>query len=338
MRTRLALGALAAVTSIVIPVSIATANATDKVPGMASHPATIGPTAGVGLRVRTSPTGEFITNLPTGTNVIVGCQTEGPAVTNEFGLTSTVWDYLPDRKGYVADAYVRTGHFYRIPGVPDCKDAFAQPKPTVKPTAKPTGKPTTTAKPTATAKPTTKPTSQPTTKPTSKSKLVGFSQFQGHAQADYDCGPSSVLAVLLYNGIDVAGWDPSYPVPALNTVRNWMPSMSEAGATRGDIVASLEALSNGTARAATPSETFAHVKNGGTAVLLGNTSAFGGGGWGHYIAVLDYNASDDTYLIHDSNSYPSAIAHLTRRPANEVRAFAAAHQDTGGGAGVTFSR
>ncbi|MBB5808324.1 hypothetical protein F4560_008092 [Saccharothrix ecbatanensis] len=52
--------------------------------------------------------------------VDISCQVRGQSVTNTRGFTSDLWDYVPELRGYLADAYMATGYDYRIPGVPDC--------------------------------------------------------------------------------------------------------------------------------------------------------------------------------------------------------------------------
>jgi hypothetical protein len=87
--------------------------------------ATVGNTGGVGLTVRQSPTpaSASLAVLPTGTGVSISCQAYGASVTNEAGFVSSLWDYVPARGGYLADAYMATGYDARIPGVPDCAPA-----------------------------------------------------------------------------------------------------------------------------------------------------------------------------------------------------------------------
>lgn len=93
--------------------------------GVASAaPATVGNTDGDGLNVRSGPStsSAVVGTVWDGTAVDISCQAEGDAVTNTRGFTSDLWDYVPSLGGYVADAYMATGHDYRIPGVPDCGD------------------------------------------------------------------------------------------------------------------------------------------------------------------------------------------------------------------------
>ena len=91
-------------------------------PAHADAWATVGNTGGVGLTVRSgpSPATAAVGLLPSGTGVSISCQAYGATVANEAGFTSDLWDYVPARGGYLADAYMATGHDHRIPGVPLC--------------------------------------------------------------------------------------------------------------------------------------------------------------------------------------------------------------------------
>lgn len=85
-------------------------------------PATVGNTDGDGLNVRGGPTtaGAVVGTAWDGDVVDISCQAYGEPVTNTRGFTSELWDYVPALGGYLADAYLATGHDYRIPGVPEC--------------------------------------------------------------------------------------------------------------------------------------------------------------------------------------------------------------------------
>lgn len=84
--------------------------------------ATVGNTDGDGLNVRSAPTSasSSLGLVWDGQRVDISCQARGQSVTNTRGFTSDLWDYVPALRGYLADAYMATGHDYRIPGVPDC--------------------------------------------------------------------------------------------------------------------------------------------------------------------------------------------------------------------------
>lgn len=88
----------------------------------AAATATVGNTDGDGLTIRSAPSraSAGIGLVWDGRVVDISCQAKGQSVTNTRGFTSDLWDYVPALGGYLADAYMATGHDYRIPGVPDC--------------------------------------------------------------------------------------------------------------------------------------------------------------------------------------------------------------------------
>ncbi|GAB2971326.1 C39 family peptidase [Saccharothrix stipae] len=107
--------------SLLLPVLVASALVGGA--GIASAAsATVGNTDGDGLNVRSAPTsaGSSLGLVWDGQRVDISCQARGQSVTNTRGFTSDLWDYVPALRGYLADAYMATGHDYRIPGVPDC--------------------------------------------------------------------------------------------------------------------------------------------------------------------------------------------------------------------------
>lgn len=86
--------------------------------------ATVADTGGVGLHVRAEPTSSSASSgvVDTGDPVAISCQVEGDHVVNDVaGWESSLWNRVDG--GYVADAWIDTGHEGRIPGVPDCADA-----------------------------------------------------------------------------------------------------------------------------------------------------------------------------------------------------------------------
>ena len=93
-------------------------------PAQADVPATVGNTDGDGLRVRQAPflSSAQVGSVQTGDVIQIACQAFGDEVTNSYGFTSDLWDYSTALGGYVADAYMATGHDGRIPGVPECDD------------------------------------------------------------------------------------------------------------------------------------------------------------------------------------------------------------------------
>lgn len=118
MRSRIVASAakLSVVLALVLGVLVGAA-------GVASAaPATVGNTDGDGLTIRSAPTTSSagLGLAWDGQAVDISCQVVGQSVTNTRGFTSDLWDYVPALGGYLADAYMATGHDYRIPGVPDC--------------------------------------------------------------------------------------------------------------------------------------------------------------------------------------------------------------------------
>lgn len=107
---------LPAVLALVLSVLVGTAGVAQ------AAPATVGNTDGDGLNVRAAATSNSASLglVWDGRAVNISCQERGQSVTNTRGFTSDLWDYVPALGGYLADAYMATGHDYRIPGVPDC--------------------------------------------------------------------------------------------------------------------------------------------------------------------------------------------------------------------------
>ena len=91
-------------------------------PAHADAPATVGNTDGDGLNVRQGPntSSAVVNSVQTGDVIQIACQAYGESVTNTYGFTSNIWDYSTGLGGYVADAYMSTGHDGRIPGIPEC--------------------------------------------------------------------------------------------------------------------------------------------------------------------------------------------------------------------------
>lgn len=89
---------------------------------------TVGNTDGDGLTVRSAPTSASagLGLVWDGRVVDISCQAQGQSITNTNGFTSDLWDFVPALGGYLADAYMATGHDYRIPGVPDCGGTSGQ--------------------------------------------------------------------------------------------------------------------------------------------------------------------------------------------------------------------
>ena len=102
------------------PVGKGGEHASDKGIGLTNASGQVSGTAGQGLNVRAeaSTSSSVVDWLAEGTSVGIECQVEA-----EVAGGSALWDYLPDHGGFVADAWVYTGHDGRIPGVPDCNAA-----------------------------------------------------------------------------------------------------------------------------------------------------------------------------------------------------------------------
>ncbi|MDQ3034068.1 MAG: peptidoglycan DD-metalloendopeptidase family protein [Myxococcota bacterium] len=78
---------------------------------------TVSWTGGANLTVRSGPGASHgsIGSIREGTRVRIGCQTTGTSVGG-----NTVWDYLPDHRGYVADYYMNTGYSSWITDLARC--------------------------------------------------------------------------------------------------------------------------------------------------------------------------------------------------------------------------
>jgi uncharacterized protein YraI len=76
-------------------------------------------TSGAPLTVRStaSTSAKVVGSVATGSKITIDCQTTGTKVTGKYG-TSTVWDHLPAKHGYVSDTYVYTGSDGRV--APTC--------------------------------------------------------------------------------------------------------------------------------------------------------------------------------------------------------------------------
>jgi hypothetical protein len=72
------------------------------------------------LNVRSKPSTQsaIVKTLSAGTKVQISCQVSGESVSG-----NSVWDYLPAHGGYVADAYLYTGHSAFIPGIAKCGES-----------------------------------------------------------------------------------------------------------------------------------------------------------------------------------------------------------------------
>jgi hypothetical protein len=88
--------------------------------GVSDVTGTVFGTDGDGLNVREAATtsSAVVGVLVEGSTVSIGCQTTGEPVAG-----SAVWNFLPAHGGFVADAFVWTGHDGFIPGMGKCVDA-----------------------------------------------------------------------------------------------------------------------------------------------------------------------------------------------------------------------
>lgn len=235
--------------------------------------ATVGNTDGDGLNVRAAPnTSSAVVDLVhTGQVVEVSCQEVGESVTNTYGFTSSLWDYLPARGGYVADAYMATGYDWRIPGVPDCDEGGGG----------------------------------------GAGDLVPISQFQGQPNQGEDCGPTSVVTALLAAGITPRGWDPGWPVGAINQARRDMgydPSWNnpnQFGTNEQDVINALAANGVSAWTVWYDLDTIlAHVRAGSPVILAGNMVdlPWSGNYVAHFLTVAGYDSDTGEYLVLDPAS------------------------------------
>lgn len=83
--------------------------------------------AGYTLKIRSAPSlsASVVGELRNGDRVEIDCQTEGPAVTGDYGRT-TLWDRIKGR-GYVSDAWIYTGSNSRV--APTCGTPSPTPTP-----------------------------------------------------------------------------------------------------------------------------------------------------------------------------------------------------------------
>ncbi len=110
-------------TGAVVGIGAAGALSFGAVAHAAGHPGTVH-THGSPLTARSSPStsAKSTGSYANGAKVTISCQTTGSKVTGIYG-TSTIWDKVG--KGYVSDAYVKTGSDGRV--APNCKKSPAPP-------------------------------------------------------------------------------------------------------------------------------------------------------------------------------------------------------------------
>ena len=269
----------------------------------ADAPATVGNTDGQGLVVREDPNTTSAANdlVQTGDTVNITCQAVGESVTNTKGFTSDLWDFSEELGGYLADAYMATGHDGRIPDVPECEES---------------------------------------TPPPPSGDITPIVQYQGQYTQWEDCGPTSVVSVLLSQGITPHGWDAANPVESIHRAREDM------GLVRGEKTNGTNADQVNTAFATYDIDSYtsydldailAHIRDGGSVVLAGNTVALpwevrvaDPNGVAHFLSVVGYDADSGNYLVVD----PIAAENSVKEASADT--LAAYFNHTGGGAGVTF--
>lgn len=271
-------------------------------PAYAAAWATVGDTGGVGLTVRSGPsTGSAPVGLvPSGTGVSISCQAYGSSVTNLSGFTSTLWDYVPARGGYLADAYLATGYDFRIPGVPECGTSTPPPAP----------------------------------------NLVPIQQNQGQPTQWEDCGPTAVVTALLAIGRTPHEWSAGYPRAAIERARPDMGLARgvPTGGTNTDHVIRAFGTYGLSAWASWSFDTsLAHVRAGRPAVMAGNTRGLSwptnvrdpATGVAHFLTVAGYDAATGNYLVLD----PIAVTNTVKRAS---RATLLAYWDAPGGRGAVL--
>ncbi|WP_235926169.1 C39 family peptidase [Actinokineospora pegani] len=260
MIRRLALAlALAAATAVGLP---ATASAA---------PATVGNTDGDGLSVRSAPTraSASLGLVWDGRAVDVSCQAAGQSVTNTRGFTSDLWDYVPALGGYLADAYMATGHDYRIPGVPDCGGSSA---PSLIPVSQFHGQPN-------------------QGEDCGPASVVSALLAAGAAPRGWN--PANPVAAVNQARRDM-GYDPTWNNPA------------QFGTNETDVRRALAANGFGSTLSTGFDASLSHVRAGGQAVMAGNMIdlPWSGANVAHFLTVAGYNAATGEYLVLDPASRP----------------------------------
>lgn len=253
-----------------------------------------------------------------GERITISCQVVGDAVKGPWG-TNNLWDYIPG-KGYVADAWVNTGSNKRLAGVPDCG---------AKPGTTTPGKPV---------------TNQPGTPAfVAKGKLIGIHQGSGQPTQWSDCGPTSVVAVVLYTGRTPRAWDPKAPAAAITQARR------DAGGSFNGRGTAIYTHGYHLERALDSypgieshdtrdwNELIAAAKAGKPVIMGGNSGypnwrkdkvnqrAYGG----HWFVVAGYDAKTDTFRIMDPISARGTDAIHTMK-SHELKTFHDQNASLGG--------
>ena len=271
-----------------IPVLVAAMIATIMIaatPAHADAPATVGNTDGDGLNVRQGPntSSAVVNSVQTGDVIQIACQAYGESVTNTYGFTSNIWDYSTGLGGYVADAYMSTGHDGRIPGIPECDDSSNPPP----------------------------------------GNIVPLQQNQGQTTQWEDCGPTSVVTALLAQGITPHGWNVS-PVESIHRAREDMGlqrNVPTQGTNETQVNTAFSTYGISSYTSWNFDTILAHVRNGGSAVMAGNTrgvtwdvNVVDPNGVAHFLTVAGYDANTGEYLVVD----PIAVQNTIKRTTSGV--------------------
>jgi hypothetical protein len=254
-------------------------------PAHAAAWATVGNTGGVGLTVRAAatPASAALGLVPTGTGVSISCQKYGASVTNEAGFTSTLWDYVPARGGYLADAYMSTGYDFRIPGVPECSGGTTPP---------PAG------------------------------SYVPIQQNQGQVTQWEDCGPTAVVTALLRLGITPHEYG-SGKRAAIERARADMGlarGVLTGGTNETQVNKAFRTYGLNTTTSWSFDASLAHVRSGRPAVMAGNTRALPWDtnvrnptvGVAHFLTVAGYDSATGQYLVLDPIAVINSVKYTTR--------------------------
>lgn len=265
-------------------------------PAHADAWATVGNTGGVGLTVRqaATPASAALGLVSTGTRVSISCQKYGASVANEAGFTSTLWDYVPARGGYLADAYMSTGYDYRIPGVPECGGS----------TPPPAG------------------------------SYVPIQQNQGQVTQWEDCGPTAVVTALLRLGITPHeyGSGRRAAIERARADMGLARGVLTGGTNETQVNTAFGTYGLSTWTSWSLDTSLAHVRSGRPAVMAGNTKALPWAtnvrnpavGVAHFLTVAGYDSASGQYVVLDPIAVTNSVKYASR-------ATLAAYWDNPGG-------
>jgi hypothetical protein len=253
-------------------------------PAHADAWATVGNTGGVGLTVRAAPTpaSAAVGLVSTGTGVSINCQAYGASVTNEAGFTSTLWDYVPARGGYLADAYLSTGYDARIPGVPLCAGG----------TTPPSG------------------------------SYVPIRQNQGQYTEWEDCGPTSVVTALLRIGVTPHeyAYGNRAAIERARVDMGLARGVRTEGTSEENVRTALRTYGLTTVTSWDFDASLAHVRAGRPAIMAGNTRGLSWAtqvkdpvaGVAHFVTVAGYDSATGRYRVLDPIAVDNVV-HLATR-------------------------